>query len=211
MTEQKKVRRPRQARSRATVEAILEATAQVLRRDGLEACTTSRIAKRAGVSVGTLYQYFPNKETVYDALIDQLLDERVATRAAMLGRDLDVTDVGAAISLLIDDLMAVHLADPQLQHQLHRYEAASGLARLDRYQARMQGVVAAQLVRYAEHTRPLDPELGARILVHAVTGVIERMAREDPEMPNRPDVRREVAALVAGYLTPTNPVVLSEG
>ena len=111
--------------------------------------------------------------------------------------------------MLIDDLMAVHLADPKLQHQLHRYEAASGLERLDRYQQRMRDIVASQLERYAEHCRPLDPQLAARILVHAVTGVIERMAREDPEMPARPEVRREVAALVAGYLSPSNPVALS--
>ena len=206
MSRENNVRRPRQARSRATVEAILEATAQVLRRDGLEGCTTGRIAERAGVSVGTLYQYFGNKEALYNALIDRLLDDRVATRAELLGRERDVNDIGAAISGLIDELMAVHLADPQLQHQLHRYEAASGLARLDRYQQQMRDIVQAQLVRYSEFCRPLDPELAARVLVHAITGVVERMARDDPEMPNRPEVRREVSALVAGYLARSNPV-----
>jgi len=64
MATTKKVRRPSQARSRGTVAAILEATSQVLRREGLEGCTTTKIAERAGVSVGTLYQYFPNKNWV---------------------------------------------------------------------------------------------------------------------------------------------------
>jgi len=208
MTQEKKVRRPRQARSKATVEAILEAAAQVLRRDGLENCTTARIAERAGVSVGTLYQYFPNKEAVYTELIDRLLDERVRTRAEVLSREMEVDDLGSAIFGLIDELLAIHLTDPELMHQLHRYEASMGLARLDLYQEQMQRIVAEQLRRNTEHTRALDPELAARVLVHGVTGVLERMSRDDPEMPGKPDVRREIAALVAGYLTPTNPVAL---
>lgn len=57
-------RSPRQARSRATYDAILEAASQILERDGLGAFNTNAVAGRAGVSVGTLYQYFPNKEAV---------------------------------------------------------------------------------------------------------------------------------------------------
>jgi len=57
-------RRPRQARSRATYDSILEAAAQVLARDGAAALTTNRVAERAGVSIGTLYQYFPDKAAI---------------------------------------------------------------------------------------------------------------------------------------------------
>lgn len=64
MTQLDPRRKPRQSRSRATVDAILQATAQVLVRDGYQKATTNRIAERAGVSVGTLYQYFPNKDAL---------------------------------------------------------------------------------------------------------------------------------------------------
>lgn len=57
-------RRPRQARSRATYDSILEALAQVLARDGAQGLTTNRVAERAGVSIGTLYQYFPDKAAI---------------------------------------------------------------------------------------------------------------------------------------------------
>jgi AcrR family transcriptional regulator len=57
-------RSPRQARSRATYDAILEAASQILERDGPRAFNTNAVAERAGVSVGTLYQYFPDKEAV---------------------------------------------------------------------------------------------------------------------------------------------------
>jgi AcrR family transcriptional regulator len=57
-------RKPKQARARATVEAILEAAAQILERDGTAGYNTNAIAERAGVSVGTLYQYFPDKQAI---------------------------------------------------------------------------------------------------------------------------------------------------
>lgn len=64
-------RRPSQARSRRSVDAIVEASAQVLESHGYQAATTNRIAERAGVSVGTLYQYFDNKDEIFDLLIER--------------------------------------------------------------------------------------------------------------------------------------------
>lgn len=61
-------RKPRQSRSRMTYDSILEAAAQLLRHDGPAALNTNRVAERAGVSVGTLYQYFPNKGAILLAL-----------------------------------------------------------------------------------------------------------------------------------------------
>jgi AcrR family transcriptional regulator len=71
-------KQPRQARSQATVDAIFEATIQVLLAEGLQRLTTIRIAERAGVSVGTLYQYFPQKQALLFAVLQRHL-ERVMT------------------------------------------------------------------------------------------------------------------------------------
>ena len=67
----KRRRKPSQQRSRESVDAIIEAAAQVLQGYGYRGATTNRIAERAGVSVGTLYQYFNNKDEIFDALIQQ--------------------------------------------------------------------------------------------------------------------------------------------
>src|SRR3984885_7390051 len=64
---------PVQARSAASVEAILDATIQVLLAVGIERLTTTRVALRAGVSVGTLYQYFPNKSALLQAVLPRHL------------------------------------------------------------------------------------------------------------------------------------------
>jgi hypothetical protein len=127
-------------------------------------------------------------------------------RAADLQAAPDADAIGPAIQALIDQLLALYGTDPALQHQLHRYEASRGFTRLYAYQDAMQGLVAEQLTRHQHRFRPLDPALAARVIVHSTTGVVERMALEDPAMLERADVRRELAALLAGYLSPGNPV-----
>lgn len=67
-------RKPQQARSRATYDAVLEAAAQILQRDGVTGLNTNRVAERAGVSVGTLYQYFSDKEAILLAMAEQALE-----------------------------------------------------------------------------------------------------------------------------------------
>ena len=83
-------KRPRQARSAATLDAIFEATIQVLLADGMRALTTTRVAERAGVSVGTMYQYFPHKQSLIYALneryLEVLADKVEATCRAQAGR-----------------------------------------------------------------------------------------------------------------------------
>ena len=83
-------KRPRQARSTATLDAIFEATIQVLLADGMRALTTTRVAERAGVSVGTMYQYFPHKRSLIYALneryLEVLADKVETTCRAQAGR-----------------------------------------------------------------------------------------------------------------------------
>ncbi|NLS17527.1 TetR/AcrR family transcriptional regulator [Rhizobium sp. P40RR-XXII] len=76
-------REPKQERSRHSVEAILEAVQRVVNRHGAKAITTNRIAEAAGVSIGSLYQYFPDKQAIFAALHDRHVDDvrRVMTRA----------------------------------------------------------------------------------------------------------------------------------
>src|SRR3954464_6272927 len=81
---------PRQARSRATVDTVLEATARVLVKRGFDGLTTNIVADAAGVSIASLYQYFPNKEALVAALIEKHVDEMTSmvlcelTRVAQL-------------------------------------------------------------------------------------------------------------------------------
>src|ERR1700691_6140000 len=106
-------RRPRQRRAHQTVEAVLDAVSRVLKRDGVDAVTTNRIAEVAGVSIGSVYQYFPDKRAIFLALHDRH-SERV-------GRVIESTLVDHAASSLQDLMRALvgaivdaHAPDPEL-------------------------------------------------------------------------------------------------
>lgn len=115
-------RRPKQGRSRDTVEAILTASQQILLRNGLKGFNTNVVAKRAGVSVGSLYQFFPGKEAILAALVrdmrrDMLADLITAQHASNAG---DLTDV---IGAMIDASLKHHLRAPELTDILEQAEA----------------------------------------------------------------------------------------
>src|SRR5262250_749285 len=79
-------KRPRQARSRATVDSILEATARVLVKRSFDGLTTNLVAEAAGISIGSLYQYFPNKAALVGALIEKHVDDLTSLALSELTR-----------------------------------------------------------------------------------------------------------------------------
>lgn len=114
---------PVQSRSRVTVDAIFEATIQVLLSEGLARLTTTRVSERAGVSVGTMYQYFPNKQALIIALNERYLNalaERVeATCASMSGQP-----AARMVSALIDTYWTAKTERVDLTQALYRSVAA---------------------------------------------------------------------------------------
>lgn len=105
-------KRPRQARSRALVEAVLDAAAQILAQHGREALTTNAVALKAGVSIGSLYQYFPNRDAVIAAVADRH-SHRIYHHVA----DLDLreeTTLEGAVTRIVAALFAAHRIDPAL-------------------------------------------------------------------------------------------------
>lgn len=104
---------PAQERALATVEAMLDAVVQLLKRGGISAITTNRIAERAGVSIGSVYQYFPNKRAIFIALherhigtVDTVIQRKITEST---GQPLD-----RLVASLIDGMIEVHASDPEL-------------------------------------------------------------------------------------------------
>jgi AcrR family transcriptional regulator len=168
-------RRPRQERSRATVDAIVEAAAQVFEREGL-AATTNRIAERAGVSIGTLYQYFPNKH----ALLAELADRHIAASRARLDVEFDRIHHRRqswedAVAALVTALVEAHGDRPRLHALMHQHapRVPAGVAALHALQDRVVEQVAA-LLRERGRGGP-DPARTAALLVHAVDAQLHRV------------------------------------
>ncbi len=116
---------PRQSRSRDTYDAVLEATARILETKGLEAANTNAIAERAGISVGSLYQYFPGKTAIFAELIRRndaaTADGLAALVAATAGQDL-----ATRLRALVRAAVAQQFARPRMARILDYLEASLG-------------------------------------------------------------------------------------
>jgi AcrR family transcriptional regulator len=194
---------PRQERSRATVDVILDATARSLRQHGYDDTTTNRIAEIAGVSVGSLYQYFRNKPDLVVALIERHNAEMWAvfsdhaTRA--IGRPFAL-----AIPALIDALFAAHLVDPALHRVLHQQIPRVGaLAILEATYARSHALVLEMLrTRTDQHRQHDDPETAALVVTEAVEALIHASLQLPPARAKA--LQRHASQLVLGYLGVTS-------
>lgn len=122
-TSQERMRRePRQGRSRQTVEAVLGAVPRVIRREGVDALTTNRIADAAGVSIGSLYQYFPDKKAIFSALHERHVEDvHDVIEHAMAERG----SLDAFTRALVEGLADLHAADPEL-HELVSEQVPEG-------------------------------------------------------------------------------------
>lgn len=127
-------RQPVQARSQALVDAVLIAAAQVFDAEGYAGATTDRIAERAGVSVGSLYQYFPSKDALLVALFERHLDE-VEAAFALLRAELEAGEALAPLARrMVGMLFDLHRAHPGMQRVLVA-EAPLPAALLARYES----------------------------------------------------------------------------
>ncbi|MFO0685521.1 MAG: TetR/AcrR family transcriptional regulator [Sandaracinus sp.] len=178
-------KKPRQTRAQVTVDAILEATAHILVRDGYEGLSTNRVAERAGVSIGSLYQYFPGKESLVGELLDRYTDEihhMLVSMIAELGNSSPVDCTRALVTAMIDG----KLRSPRLAKVLR--EQIPRVGRMKRYEEElttMIKLVAAYLDAHAEDVRVEDRELAAFIVVHVVDelthALVTRRAKVDRE------------------------------
>jgi len=151
---------PRQARALATVEAILEATARILELGGLNALNTNAVAETAGVSVGSLYQYFPGKE----ALLAALLRRKRAELISALRREqalADQRDLRSVVDGLIRASIAHQLDRPRLASTL---EYAEGILPIDAETEALKREIVLTVSRALEVHGVVDPQTAARDL-----------------------------------------------
>ena len=188
---------PRQQRSRATVDAMVEAAARVLARRGWAHFTTNEVAAVAGVSVGSLYQYFPNKLALAEAIRRRHLDAVLAALPASEdeARTLPLT---RRVAHLLDGVIAAHSVDPSLHRTLLDEVPLAGRPSHDafelEYQRRYLAIVAGSSSRRAS----VRDAVAARVLSAAVEGIVHAAARRG-ELGS-PALRAELELLVRAYL-----------
>ena len=166
---------PRQRRSAKRVHQILDAAMEVLIAGGADGFTTNRVAEQAGIPVGSIYQYFPNKEALVGELIDRHQDEMILLFMTRL-TELRDAPLGEAVRGVISALMEAHCVDPldaPIHKVLFRELPPVGLAeRMDRLEQTAIVAVQTYLQAKSAHVRPDDKRLAAFLIVHVVQAAV---------------------------------------
>jgi AcrR family transcriptional regulator len=193
-------KRPRQARSKATVDTILEATARVLIKHGFDGCTTNAVASAAGVSIGSLYQYFPNKEALVAALAERHIEDVNEAVLAELAR-VATLPIAEATRRVIELTIRAHAIDPELHRVLTEQVPRIGkLARVRELEELSSQMVAGLLTARRDELAISDPDLAAFLLVSTIEAIIHRAALLYPQRLRDPRLVDEATLLVTRYL-----------
>lgn len=200
-------RLPRQNRSRDTLRTILEAAGQLLVEQGYAATSTNAIARRAGVSIGSLYQYFPNKQAVYHALVQDHHEQILPLVHAALEQVADPsTDPVGVIGMLMRELVRVHGRNPPLMRaidtELGWIEQSRELKPSDHDE------FAAITVAALRSRRDLDiPDLdvAARLLTMTISHVSRWLVHSAPAHIDRGAVIEASERMLGGLLFGTGP------
>ncbi|HQN13927.1 MAG TPA: TetR/AcrR family transcriptional regulator [Quisquiliibacterium sp.] len=178
------VRQATQARAQATVKAILDAGARILAEGGWSAFNTNAISLRAGVSIGSVYEYFENKQ----ALIDAIANDHLAAGEALLAEGVamlaNTTRTEDLIAALVEGAVMLHALDPHL-HRALSSEVPLSLKVRERAERLRKGLTE-HVSRWLS-SRVAEPRIAAQLLVDTTDAVVHRWWTEDDGRLVQPD------------------------
>lgn len=192
MTSRNRVRQPLQQRARDTVGVIIQATAQIRSREGTARLTTNRVAETAGVSVGSLYQYFPDKQALIDAVrirFERSFHERFAA-AAEKARGESLPD---AIATFVRMLVAIHAEDPLLHNAVSNAVPESERVLVEQ-------LIASYLAARRDEVRRTDLTLAAAVTMDITEALVHAVALRAPERLSDEAYVAEVTDVIVRYL-----------
>jgi AcrR family transcriptional regulator len=157
-----------QRRSRATVDALIEATARILVKDGFDKASTNRIADKAGVSVGSLYQYFPGKEALVTAVIQRHGQEVMQVVRGALA-EAAALPLEQAVRTLVAAAIEAHRIDPKLHRVLAEQIPRTGrLENTEVLNGETYALFRAYLEAHRDEFRAVDLGLAAFVCVTSI-------------------------------------------
>jgi AcrR family transcriptional regulator len=192
-------KRPIQARSAVTVEAISEATIQVLLKHGEERLTTTRIAERAGVSVGTLYQYFPNKQSLLFAVLEHHMNN-VAARVEAACVSARHKPLAEMIRELVEAFVDAKMERADISVALYRVSAdVGGTTLTKRASQRLRKAVEAMLQTAPDAKSPPD-KFAIDIMLAAMAGAMRSLLEAGPTSATVRKSREQLVLLCQSYI-----------
>jgi AcrR family transcriptional regulator len=197
---------PRQARSRATVEMIVQAGARILGDEGWAGFTTNKVADLAGVSIGSLYQYFPDKRSLVDAIRHRHLDDCLAVMQKSQTAGLSPVQFVAS---LVRGMIAAHSIYPRLHRVLLDEAPSSDDYRNpnSKFEVEYLAYYAAAVSTYRKRRPNMADQTAALVISDAIDGVIHNAARRGAL--GDPAIQNELIRLVSLYLADGNKTIIA--
>ena len=190
---------PVQARSSASVDALLEATIQVLLSAGKEQLTTTKVALRAGVSVGTLYQYFPNKSALLQAALKRHLDE-VTEAMERVCREQKGNTLQHMATALINAFLDAKMRDAKTSVALYSVSSDVDGAKIVQQMGVRSNKAIVGMLSTAREPLTRDPQLVASMLQSAMVGVSRRLLESGAPEKQFETLRQELIFFACAYL-----------
>ena len=199
-------KRPNQSRSRALVDAVAQACLHILDKEGEEALTVARIAEVSGAAVGSIYQYFPNKDAIVAMLYERVLDEE-SEQLLCMREKLAAAPLPAALREILANIVRVELRLFKLNQSFHlRHHAALHLGMWrSPYRNAGEFIEATWLpllqMRAHEISTP-HPEMAAYLVGQGLRGVMRSALEDIPEQLESPAFLDSLVAMAVGCLRP---------
>jgi AcrR family transcriptional regulator len=192
-----------QGRSRATVDALIEATAHILVREGFDKASTNRIAEKAGVSIGSLYQYFPSKEALVAAVMERHNQQLMQVVREALP-EIMALPIEPAVRKLVAVAIKGHRIDPKLHRVLAEQIPRTGrLASTETFNRENYTLFRTYLEGHSDELRVADLELAAFVCVTSIEALTHRAVLDHSETFSDEAfaaLADEATRLVVGYL-----------
>lgn len=194
------IRLPTQARAREKVQLMLEATVRILSDEGIKALTTNRIAEVAGVSIGTLYQYFRGKEDVMERLAEQELARVMDKLAKVLKSDLDA-DAEDRVPVLVRTLLGAFSG----RYRVRKFILEAGMAQNSPSTRssggeRLATLLAAAGTKKANGGRAPLSAVSVFVIGTAVMSVIRAAVLRDEKLLSNPELENCLVQLIRGFV-----------
>ena len=195
---QKPRKLPKQERSQATVSAILIATTRILTEEGYDKFNTNRVAELAGVSVGSLYQYFPNKAALLYALGEHHANE-MAQLAQHHLEDLGDRSILEVLQQIIKAVLAAYAVNPKLYRILHQQVPRSEeMQKLD--DARIEQMLHAFLALHRDQLRPKNLDITVFIISRTIKALLYDAIADRPNLLKNGELEQELMRMLSSYL-----------
>ena len=190
---------PVQARSAASVDAILEATIQVLLQVGKERLTTTKVALRAGVSVGTLYQYFPNKSALLKAALKRHMDE-VTEAIELVCHQQRGHSLEQMATALVTTFLEAKMRDAKTSVALYAVSSDIDGEKIVKEMGIKSNKAVVGMLKTAREQLTTDPQLVASMLQGVMVGVSRRLLESTAPEKQFDILREEMIFLARAYV-----------